>query len=184
MLYELDHRADELIGLKVDVSGEFTTDFELVCVREEQKKVTLRLQNPPRRNTLPWHSRTRVSQRLTTADFAPRPSHAKRPPSRAAIPPASTSCVFFFAGDFTCAASFAEQRAPAPLDENRHGGPRVPVINPADRVIKKDPVNSRASGAGQLACFGRPLRERPCLGGKCQQARGCSWAFATMLGSA
>ena len=25
---ECDHRADELIGLKVDVSGEFITDFE------------------------------------------------------------------------------------------------------------------------------------------------------------
>jgi len=34
LLYELDHRADELIGLKVDVSGEFTTDFELVFVQE------------------------------------------------------------------------------------------------------------------------------------------------------
>ena len=46
-----------------------------------------------------------------------------------------------------------------------------------------DPINSRVSGAGQFACFGLPLRERPCLGGKCQQARGCSWAFASVLGS-
>ena len=30
--YELDNRADELIGLEVDVSGEFITDFELVFV--------------------------------------------------------------------------------------------------------------------------------------------------------
>ena len=32
--YECDHRADELIGLKVDVSGEFITEFELVFVQE------------------------------------------------------------------------------------------------------------------------------------------------------
>ena len=31
---ECDHRADELIGLKVDVPGEFTTDSELVFVQE------------------------------------------------------------------------------------------------------------------------------------------------------
>ena len=38
MLCECDHRADELIGLKADVSGEFTTDFELVFVQEALKK--------------------------------------------------------------------------------------------------------------------------------------------------
>ena len=54
--------------------------------------------------------------------------------------------------------------------------------HPAVLTADTDPINSRASGAGHLACFGLPLREQPCLGGKCQQARGCSWAFATMLG--
>ena len=34
LLCECDHRADELIGLKVDVSGEFITEFELVFVQE------------------------------------------------------------------------------------------------------------------------------------------------------
>ena len=34
LFYECDHRADELIGLKVGVSDEFTTDFELVFVQE------------------------------------------------------------------------------------------------------------------------------------------------------
>ena len=34
LFYECDHRADELIGLKVDVSGEFITEFELVFVQE------------------------------------------------------------------------------------------------------------------------------------------------------
>ena len=34
LFYECDHRADELIGLKVDVSGEFIAEFELVFVQE------------------------------------------------------------------------------------------------------------------------------------------------------
>ena len=34
LLCECDHRADELIGLEVDVSGEFITEFELVSVQE------------------------------------------------------------------------------------------------------------------------------------------------------
>ena len=34
LLCECDHRADELIGLKVDVPGELIADFELVFVQE------------------------------------------------------------------------------------------------------------------------------------------------------
>ena len=34
LFYECDRRADKLIGLKVDVSGEFITEFELVFVQE------------------------------------------------------------------------------------------------------------------------------------------------------
>ena len=34
LLCECDHRADELIGLKVDVPGEFITEFELVFVQK------------------------------------------------------------------------------------------------------------------------------------------------------
>ena len=34
LLCECDHRADELIGLKVDVSGEFIAEFELVFIQE------------------------------------------------------------------------------------------------------------------------------------------------------
>ena len=34
LFYECDHRADELIGLKLDVPGEFITEFELVFVQE------------------------------------------------------------------------------------------------------------------------------------------------------
>ena len=33
LFHEFDHRADELIGLKVDVSGEFITEFEFVFVQ-------------------------------------------------------------------------------------------------------------------------------------------------------
>jgi hypothetical protein len=43
LFYECDHRADELIGLKVNVSDGFTTDFELVFVQETRKKITSRL---------------------------------------------------------------------------------------------------------------------------------------------
>ena len=39
LFYECDHRADKLIGLKVDVSGEFITDFELVFVQENHEKI-------------------------------------------------------------------------------------------------------------------------------------------------
>ena len=144
---------------------------------------TLRLQNPPRRATLSWHSRTRVSQRHTTADFAPCSPYEFRSPSRTAIPPASTSCAFCFDFDFTCGRLCADPTAPTQFDSGAGFVARVPATNPAVLTADTDPINSRASGAGQLACFGLPLRERPCLGGKCQQARGCSWAFATMLGS-
>ena len=34
LLFECYHRADELIGLKVDVPGELIADFELVFVQE------------------------------------------------------------------------------------------------------------------------------------------------------
>ena len=34
LFYECDRRADELIGLKADVPGEFITEFELVFVQE------------------------------------------------------------------------------------------------------------------------------------------------------
>ena len=38
LFYESDHRAGELIGLKIGVSGEFITEFELVFVQEALKK--------------------------------------------------------------------------------------------------------------------------------------------------
>ena len=38
LLYELDHRADEFIGLKADMRGKFVTDFELVYDQETLKK--------------------------------------------------------------------------------------------------------------------------------------------------
>ena len=34
LFYECDHRAGKLIGLKVEVSGEFIAEFELVFVQE------------------------------------------------------------------------------------------------------------------------------------------------------
>ena len=35
--YELDHRADELIGLKADVSGELIADFVIVSFKKHEK---------------------------------------------------------------------------------------------------------------------------------------------------
>ena len=142
---------------------------------------TLRLQNSPRRTTLSWHSRTRVSQRHTTADFAPCSPYEFRSPSRTAIPPASTSCAFCFDSDLTCGRLCADPTSPTQFDSGASFVARVPATNPAVLTADTYPINSRASGAGQLACFGLPLRERPCLGGKCQQARGFFWAFGTML---
>ena len=52
LFYECDHRADELIGLKVDVSGEFIAEFELVFVQEPLKKITSRLFSRARRGTV------------------------------------------------------------------------------------------------------------------------------------
>ena len=91
---------------------------------------------------------------------------------------------FPFDFDFTCGRRLcADPTAPTQFDSGASFVARVPATNPAVLTADTYPIDSRASGVGQLACFGLPLRERPCLGGKCQQARGCSWAFATMLGS-
>ena len=117
-----------------------------------------------------------------TAEAA-RPTHAKRPSSRTAIPPVSTSCAFLFDSDFTCGRLCADLTAPTQLDPGASFVTRVPATNPAVLTADTDPINSRASGAGLLACFGLQLRERPCVGWKCQQAQGYLWAFATMLGS-
>ena len=91
LLCECDHRADELIGLEVDVSGEFITEFEIFFVQEAWKKITSRLfSQSPTRHRL---SRTQMGtfKCRATPKCAPQPPHASRPPSRAALPPAPRS---------------------------------------------------------------------------------------------
>ena len=57
--------------------------------------------------------------------LAPRPPHASRPPSRAALPPASTACHLFFNGGSTSRLLCAKPAAPTQIDENEHDGPHV-----------------------------------------------------------
>ena len=64
--------------------------------KNHEKKITSRLfSQSPTRHRL---SRTQMGtfKCRTTQKCAPRPPHASRPPSRAALPPASTACHFFF----------------------------------------------------------------------------------------
>ena len=90
-----DNKFGGEFGLEAEKLGKFVTDIDRVSGREGQKYVTSQLHNPPRRATLSWHSCTRVSQRGTTADFAPCSPYQFRPPCCTAIPPASTSCAFY-----------------------------------------------------------------------------------------
>ena len=151
--------------------------------KKHEKKITSRLfSQSPTRHRL---SRTQMGtfKCRTTQKCAPRPPHASRPPSRAALPPASAACHFFVHGGSTSRLLCAKPAAPPQLGENEHDDRHVSVESHVVITTDTHPINSRARGAGWVAWFGLPLRERPCLGGKCQQARGCSWAFATMLRS-
>ena len=147
------------------------------------KKITSRLfSQSPTRHRLS-RTQTGTFKCRTTQKCASRPPHASRPPSRAALPPASTACHFFVNGGSTSQLLCAKPAAPTQIDEHEHDDPHVPVESHAVITTDTYPIDSRARGVGWVAWFGLPLRERPCLGGKCQQARGCFWAFATMLRS-
>ena len=73
----------------------------------------------------------------TTTERAPRSAHASRPPSRAAFPPAPTSCLIFLGFQSHFAASCAKPTAPAHLDENATHGTHFHVTAFADRPLKK-----------------------------------------------
>jgi len=87
LLCECDHRADELIGLKVDVSGEFIAEFELVFVQEPLKKITSRLFSRARRGTvcreLKWALLSAAQPK--SAHRGHRTRHA-RPPAPRSLP--------------------------------------------------------------------------------------------------
>ena len=110
------------------------------------KKITLRLfSQSPTRHLLSRTSTGTFKCRTTTM-IAPRPPHASRPPSRAALPPASTACHFFFNGDSTSRLLLRRAVAPTQIDENEHDGPHV--SSESQVVITTDtcPIDSRALG--------------------------------------
>ena len=120
------------------------------------KKITLRLfSQSPTRHLLSRTSTGTFKCRTITM-LAPRPPHASRPPSRAALPPASTACHFFFNGGSTSRLLCAEPVAPTQIDENEHDGPHV--SSESQVVITTDtcPIDSRALGVGWVAWFGFP----------------------------
>ena len=84
----------------------------------------------------------------TITMLAPWPPHASRPPSRAALPPASTACHSFPNGGSTSRLLCAEPAAPTQIDENEHDGPHV--FSESQVVITTDtcPIDSRALGVG------------------------------------
>ena len=69
---------------------------------------------------------------------------------------------FFFAnGGSTSRLLFAKPAALTQIDEIEHEDPHVRVESHVVITTDKDPIMSRVSGTGQLACFGLPLGERP-----------------------
>ena len=112
--------------------------------------------------------------------IAPRPPHASRPPSRAALPPASTACHFFFNGGSTSRLLCAEPAAPTQIDENEHDGPHV--SSESQVVITTDtcPIDSRALGVGWVAWFGFPCYGPALRVGRTKKkSRGRARAIAT-----
>ena len=112
--------------------------------------------------------------------IAPRPPHASRPPSRAALPPASTACHFFFNGGSTSRLLCAEPVAPTQIDENEHDGPHV--SSESQVVITTDtcPIDSRALGVGWVAWFGLPCYGPALRVGRTKKkSRGRARAIAT-----
>ena len=110
-------------------------------------------------------------------------THRAHPPAPRSLP-RRPPVIFFVDGGSTSRLLCAKPAAPTQIDEHEHDDPHVLVESHVVITTDTYPIDSRrARGVGWVAWFGLPLRERPCLGGKCQQARGCSWAFATMLRS-
>ena len=119
----------------------------------------------------------------TTQKCAPRPPHASRPPSRAALPPASTACHFFDDGGSTSRLLCAKPAAPTQIDEHEHDDPHVLVESHVVITTDTYPIDSRARGVGWVAWFALALRERARLGGKCQKAPWCCGALVMKVRS-
>ena len=171
-----------MIDLKVDVSGELIADFELVSVQEARKKSLRGSFLRARRGTFCLLSRTSTGtfKCRTITMLAPRPPHASRPPSRAALPPASTACHFFFNGGSTSRLLCAEPAAPTQIDENEHDGPHVSSESQVIITTDTCPIDSRALGVGWAAWFGFPCYGPALRVGRTKkESRGRARAIAT-----
>ena len=109
-------------------------------------------------------------------------THHARPPAPRSLP-RRPPVIFFDDGGSTSRLLCAKPAAPTQIDEHEHDDPHVLVKSHVVITTDTCPIDSRARGVGWVAWFALALRERARLGRKCQQARGCSWAFATMLSS-
>ena len=134
----------------------------------------------PRRDTFCREPARALFKCRTTTMIAPRPPHASRPPSRAALPPAPTACHFFFNGGSTSRLLLRRAVAPTQIDENEHDGPHV--RSESQVVITTDtcPIDSRALGVGWVvwfgfSCYGPALR----VGRNPKKSRGRARAIAT-----
>ena len=121
--------------------------------RSMKKSTSRFFSQSPTRHLLSRTS-TGTFQCRTITMLAPRPPHASLPPSRAALPPASTACHFYFNGGSTSRLLCAEPVASTQIDENEHDGPHV--SSESQVVITTDtcPIDSRALGVGWVAWFG------------------------------
>ena len=126
LFYECDHRADELIGLKADVPGEFITDFEIVFVQEAYKKITSRLfsQSPARRTVgreLKW---VLLSAAQPKSAHRGHHTHRARPPAPRSFP-RRPPAIFFVNGGSTSRLLCAKPAAPTQTDEIEHEDPQT-----------------------------------------------------------
>ena len=170
MFCECDHRADELIGLKVDVPGEFIVEFELVFVQEPWKRSLCGSFLRARRDTLCRELKCAILSAAnpkvrTAATTRIAPVLPRRAPSRV-----GRLSFSFVNGGSTSRLLYAKPTAPTQLGENEHDDPHILIESHVVIITDTDPIDSRARGVGWVAWFDLALRKRARLGGMCQKA--------------
>ena len=147
---------------------------------KNHEKISLRLfSQSPTRHLLSRTSTGTFKCRTITM-LAPRPPNTSRPPSRAALPPASTACHFFFNGGSTSRLLLRRAVAPTQIDENEHDGPHVSSERQVVITTDTFPIDSRALGVGWVARFGFPCYGPALRVGRTQnKSRGRARAIAT-----
>jgi len=151
LLFELNHRADEMVAIEADTSGTLFTRIDRNAIEKDHSKITFRLILSYLRRHRLSRSRMGTFQCRTTREGAPRPPHASRPPSRAAFPPASTSRPFSLLFDSTSRLLCAKPTAPTHLDEDAIHSTHVPAKKLAVITAGTESIISSAGGAGRLA---------------------------------